>query len=167
VRCEEARHRLRRGPDDEAEAHLEACPTCFAELERDDVLVLALRQSKPVPVAPPQALAPAVIRRWRLRRRLPWAVAAAMLVAASVASAALIWVLAPAFDGAVWIGQASMEGALQPFGSGLLALVDLLRSRLVDDPVWLTGLIVVGAGAAAACAVLYRGAVPASARVRS
>jgi hypothetical protein len=167
MRCEEARRRLHHWPDAEAEAHLAACPTCFEELERGDSLVALIQQARPQPVPAPALLASRVIARWRMRRRLPWAAAAAVLVAASFAAAALIWALAPAFNEGLWVGQASAEGVLLPFGLGLLGLAELLRSHLVENPAWLTALVVVAAAGAAASAALYREARPAGERVPS
>jgi hypothetical protein len=156
MRCEEARRRLRRGPDTEAEEHLAVCATCFDAIEREDSLVVALREARPVPTAVPATLAPRVIARWRLRRRLPWAAAVAALVVASVGAAVLLWALAPLLSEPVWLIQVTFGSLLAPWAGTLLALVEVLRSRLVENPALLATLMIVCVAAGAGWIALDR-----------
>jgi hypothetical protein len=160
MKCEEARRRLRLGADAEAEEHVATCATCFEALERQDALVQALRESRPEFMAAPATLAPRVIARWKLRRRLPWAAAIAALLAASIGAAALLWTFASAFSEPLWLAQATFEGLLTPWVGSLLALADILRSRLLDNPALIASLVVVSAAAAAAWVALDREARP-------
>jgi hypothetical protein len=165
--CEQARRRLRLAPDTEAEEHLAVCPTCFDALEREDPLAQALRAGRPELVDVPAGLAPGVIARWRMRRRLPWLAGGGALVAASVGAALLLWFLAVTFTEPVWLLQATLGSVLTSSTEGLLALVELLRSLLVGNPAWLAALLVLAAAAGAGWAVLDRAAQPAPQRSAS
>ena len=166
MRHEEARRRVRLGPDSEAEAHLAVCAGCFAAIEKEDVLLLALRKAKPEPAAAPERLAASVLSRWTWRRRLPWLVGGGGLAAASLAAAAVLWLLAATFSEPLSVGGSAVGAVVTPLVALLTAFTDLLRARFLD-PGWFSALIVVAALGAAGTAVLYREAQPAGLRARA
>lgn len=164
MKHEEARQRLRRGSDAEAEAHIAGCAVCFDALEQDDSLLLALREAKPQTAPAPAALPGRVITRWTFRRRLPWFAGAAALAAASIASAAVIWVLAANFNEPLSFGASLLGAVLTPSAALLSAFTDLLQSRFLE-PGWFIGLLTVGVLGGAGFAVLYRLARPLEVRL--
>ena len=159
MRHEEARRRLRYGPDAAAEAHLAECLTCFEAIEKDDSLLLALRRAKAAPVPVPAGLADSAIRRWTFRRRLPWLAGAGGLAAASLASAAIIWAFGAAFSEPQSVAQSALGAVLAPVAALLTAFTDLLRARFLD-PAWLTALVVIALAGGAGTWLLDREARP-------
>jgi hypothetical protein len=164
MRHEEARRRLLLGADVDAEAHVAACATCLEAIEREDPLVLALREANPAQVAAPPQLAQRVIVRWTWRRRLPWVAAGGGLAAASIAAAALLWVLAATFNEPVSVGGSALAAVLAAVTALATAVTDVLRSRFLD-PAWFTALVVIAVLGAVGSAVLYREARPMTLRV--
>jgi hypothetical protein len=159
MKHEEARRRLRLGPDAEAEAHVAGCAGCFDAVEKEDSLLLALRAAKPEAAPAPARLSARVISRWTFRRRLPWLVGAGALAAASIASAAVLWVLASTFSEPLSVVTSLVGAVLTPLAALLTAFTDLLQSRFLD-PGWLFGLAVVGVVGGVGFALLYREARP-------
>lgn len=157
--CDEARRRLSRGDDPEAEAHLVDCDSCFEWLEVTDPVVGAVRAAKPPQVDPSPALAERVLAAWSESSRPSapswalWGVAAAAIVVATVFVSALL----------LSTSAAQLGGRLGgPVASGLGGLLgpvpstaNLAVAFLADHPVGLVSLAAVALLAGLGWARIY------------